>query len=331
MARDHARVNLTIWTDPDFRSLPPAAQHLYLTLWTAPELTYCGVHDWRPARLTGLSEGFTAEHIETVAACLEARYFLVIDRATEECLIRSWARFDGIMKQPRMAVSFVHAYAATASPVIRSVLVHELNKIRSESPELSCWLDKRVVEILEHPSTSAKELEVSDDPFGDDFAPGLDMGLPQTQGKVWGSVCTPSTPAPTPAPISDQNPPTDVDEEFDDFWTIYPRREGKGAAKKAWAKAVKILPASELLPIVRSYSVRVDGTEKRFIPFPATWLNQERWADEVDEQKAEASNEGGWFQPFTMPPCPDDIADDPQAYEVWAESRRQAWQNGERW
>lgn len=332
MPRDHARVNLTIWNDPDFRALPPAPQHLYLTLWTAPELTYCGVHDWRPGRLTGLSDGFTAEHIETVAACLEARYFFVIDRETEECLIRSWARFDGLMKQPKMAVSFAYAYTATASPTIRMVLAHELEKIRAESPDLSCWKDKRVSEILSHPSMSAKDLDPVEDPFGDDFDPGLALGLPQTQGKGWGSVSTPPTPSPSPSPYSEQNPSTDVAEAFDEFWTIYPRREGKGAAKKAWAKAVKSLPASDLLAIVRSYSVRMHGTEKRFIPFPATWLNQERWADEVDEQQAEATgSEGGWFQPFTMPPAPPEVEDDPEAYDAWAEGRRQAWQNGERW
>lgn len=214
MARDHARVNLTIWTDPDFRALPPAAQHLYFTLWTAPELSYCGVHDWRPARMTGLSSGYTAEHIEIVAACLESRHFLVIDRQTEECLIRSWARFDGIMKQPRMAVSLLNAYATVGSPTIRQVLVYELHKIRAESPLLACWGDKRLVEILEHPAISAKDLPPVGDPFGGDFAPGLDMGLPQTQGKVWGSVCTPSTPAPTPPPNSFAPPasePTAVD------------------------------------------------------------------------------------------------------------------------
>lgn len=200
MARDHARINLTIWTDPDFRALPPAAQHLYLTLWTAPELSYCGVHDWRPARMTGLSHGFTAEHIETVAQCLEARHFFVIDRETEECLIRSWARFDGLMKQPRMAISLISAYASTGSQIIRKVLVHELRKIHDESPALSCWKDDRVSEVLEHPSISAKDLPPVSDPFGGDFAPGLDMGLPQTQPKVYPSVYTPPTPAPAPTP-----------------------------------------------------------------------------------------------------------------------------------
>lgn len=112
-------------------------------------------------------------------------------------------------------------------------------------------------------------------------------------------------------------------EEFDDFWAIYPRREGKGAAKKAWAKAVKTIPADELLPVVRSYAVRMHGSEKRFIPFPATWLNQERWADEVDDQKAESADE--WFRPFTPPECPPEIADDPERYALWLEDAREAW------
>lgn len=204
MARDHARVNITIWNDPDFRKLPPAAQHLYFMLWTSPALTYAGTHDWRPGRLAKLSEGFTAAHIQAVSDCLSARYFLVIDPDTEEVLIRSWARFDGLMKQPRMAVSLASAYAAVASEIIRGVLVTEVSKIRKESPDLLCWKDRRVAEVLAHPAVSAKDLPVPEDPFGagvgHDFGDGFALGLGQTQGKVWASVCTPPTPAPAPAP-----------------------------------------------------------------------------------------------------------------------------------
>ena len=77
MARDFASVNVAIWADPEWRALPPAAQHLYLLLWTSPGLSYCGVHDWRPGRLAALSNGFIAEHIETAQACLTARHILV--------------------------------------------------------------------------------------------------------------------------------------------------------------------------------------------------------------------------------------------------------------
>src|SRR5690348_13230577 len=90
MSRKFGSVNVEIWNDPAFRALPPAAQHLYLLLWTAPNLSFCGVHDWRPGRLTHLSTGFTEDHTRIVANCLTAHHFLVIDEATEEVLVRSW-------------------------------------------------------------------------------------------------------------------------------------------------------------------------------------------------------------------------------------------------
>lgn len=121
----------------------------------------------------------------------------------------------------------------------------------------------------------------------------------------------------------EKNTPAVADGLFDEFWTRYPRKEGKGAARKAWAKAVKQIDAGELVNITRSYGVRMAGAEKRFIPHPATWLNQERWSDEVDDQKAEAADE--WFRPFTLPECPPDIADDPERYAAWVDDQREAW------
>ena len=200
MARDFASVNVEIWSDPEWRTLPPAAQHLYLLLWTSPGLSYCGVHDWRPGRLAALSRGFTAEHIDTVAATLSARHFLVIDEDTEEVLIRSWARFDGLMKKPRMAVSYANAYAAVASADLRSVMAHETAKLREMLPELSCWGDPRVAAILSHPAVSAKDLPTPSDPFADGFATAFTQGLPQTAGDVCQGTYLPPTPAPTPTP-----------------------------------------------------------------------------------------------------------------------------------
>ena len=115
MAKDYASVNVEIWSDPEWRDLPPAAQHLYLLLWTSPGLSYCGVHDWRPGRLAALSHGFTAEHIRAVADCLTARHFLVVDDDTEEVLVRSWARFDGLMKTATGDVPYSSAHASVAS------------------------------------------------------------------------------------------------------------------------------------------------------------------------------------------------------------------------
>lgn len=209
MAREFGPVNVEIWADPEWRGLPPAAQHLYLLLWTSPGLSYCGVHDWRPNRIAKLSHGYTAEQVQLVADCLVARHFLVVDAETDEVLVRSWARFDGLIKKPRMAVSYASAYAAVASPMLRSVLVHEAQKMRSLWPELACWGDKRVSSILEHPELDAKALPVPSDPFATQFAGQLALGLPSVcdefvanGSKGLPPVYDPPTPAPAPTPYS---------------------------------------------------------------------------------------------------------------------------------
>ena len=207
MSREFAAVNVTIWGDPDFRALPPAAQHLYLLLWTAPALSYCGVHDWRPGRLSVLSQGYVAEHVQTVADCLIARHFIVVDKQSEEVLVRSWARFDGLLKQPRMAVSYASSYAAVASPTLRQVLAYETQKMAETQPELICWRDHRLTNILGHPSISAKDLPTPRDPFGPGSDPRLALACPQF-GPNATSVCppaqTPPTPAPAPTPTNNK-------------------------------------------------------------------------------------------------------------------------------
>ena len=77
-----------------------------------------------------------------------------------------------------------------------------------------------------------------------------------------------------------------IGERFDEFWKAYPKKVGKEAARKAFTK---IRPTAEL------FKVMLDGIERskksqqwqeehgRFIPNPATWLNQGRWDDELTE------------------------------------------------
>lgn len=68
---------------------------------------------------------------------------------------------------------------------------------------------------------------------------------------------------------------------FDRFWAAYPRKVGKGAAKKAFAKVKAPLATllSALAEQKKSDMWTKDGGQ--FIPHPATWLNQERWEDAV--------------------------------------------------
>jgi hypothetical protein len=68
---------------------------------------------------------------------------------------------------------------------------------------------------------------------------------------------------------------------FDAFWTAYPRKVGKGAARKAWPKALKAAGGNPGRIIAGAVAFAVDpNREAAFTPHPATWLNAERWDDE---------------------------------------------------
>lgn len=82
---------------------------------------------------------------------------------------------------------------------------------------------------------------------------------------------------------------------FEAFYAAYPRKVGRAAAEKAWAKhapdaelAAKILAAVEAQKAAPRWKALLAKGEKEFIPHPSTWLNQRRWEDEVAAPPAEA-------------------------------------------
>lgn len=70
--------------------------------------------------------------------------------------------------------------------------------------------------------------------------------------------------------------------EFAQFWELYPRKVAKKDAETAWKRMTpeQKFAAIHALPIhVRYWNV--SGTSKEYLPYPATWLNGERWTDEL--------------------------------------------------
>ncbi len=76
---------------------------------------------------------------------------------------------------------------------------------------------------------------------------------------------------------------------FGVFWKSYPKKVGKGAAKKSWEK---INPDEELFEKIHSAVRQQKKSEQwakengRYIPNPATWLNQERWEDQLNQAES---------------------------------------------
>lgn len=70
-----------------------------------------------------------------------------------------------------------------------------------------------------------------------------------------------------------------VERDFDEFWSYYPRRVAKADAKRAFLKLHKD-HGSEILLGVKRLAADPNLPEHRFIPHPGTWLNREGWNDE---------------------------------------------------
>jgi hypothetical protein len=69
---------------------------------------------------------------------------------------------------------------------------------------------------------------------------------------------------------------------FDRFWSAYPRKIGKGAAQKAWAAAVRKADPDRIIEAVERYAWPEDPS---FIPHASTWLNGQRWEDELPNMR----------------------------------------------
>jgi hypothetical protein len=85
---------------------------------------------------------------------------------------------------------------------------------------------------------------------------------------------------------SDSNSDSVSDKEagFDDFWQAYPRKVGKAAARKAWAKHSCGDKFDAIIAALRAQKQQAAWTKDggQYVPHASTWLNGERWEDETD-------------------------------------------------
>lgn len=77
------------------------------------------------------------------------------------------------------------------------------------------------------------------------------------------------------------------------FWKAYPKKKNKDRARTAWKK---LKPDEALCQVIAAALERDKNSpdwqreEGRFIPYPATWLNDHRWEDEPDDPPAPAAS-----------------------------------------
>lgn len=83
---------------------------------------------------------------------------------------------------------------------------------------------------------------------------------------------------------------TQIDDmdHFKEFWEKYPRKVAKSTAQKKW---MKLNPSEDLFKRIMEALERQKKSEQwqtlKYVPHASTWLNQERFNDEVELQASD--------------------------------------------
>ena len=87
--------------------------------------------------------------------------------------------------------------------------------------------------------------------------------------------------------------------DFDIFWSHYPRKIAKADARKAWNQTKDIRPNIDTIVNALKAACKTEQWMRgggQFIPYPATWLRGERWEDEFEVKLPEVVNERPWHE-----------------------------------
>ena len=160
--RDFAQIRLSIWNDDEFADLSADAQLLYFTLISHPSMNRAGVGTWHAGRMAAFNRTWTTDAVIDAAVELMTTKFVVIDENTDEYLVRTFIRHDGLMKQRNLATTMAREFATIGSRTLKAVVVHELARLREEFPEWKGWQSAEAVSLLKK-----RQIDPSVDPSVD--------------------------------------------------------------------------------------------------------------------------------------------------------------------
>lgn len=139
MARDHARIQVSVWDDPDFINLKSAEQHVYFALTSNKGLSRCGVIDYIPSRFEKLAKDMTAAKFKASISALRRARFVVVDDHTLELLVRTYVKHDGVLDRVNMGKAVGTAFEAVVSRDLKAAIGEVMADLMKEKPDLPGW------------------------------------------------------------------------------------------------------------------------------------------------------------------------------------------------
>lgn len=143
-----------------------------------------------------------------------------------------------------------------------AIYIHNWNDYQPTKEQLMAKADERHDKAVK--AANARWSKDDAKPMPDDAKPMLDDAKAMLN----------DAPNPNPNPNQDK-----TNDQFDEFWNIWPRKEAKAKARTAYARAIKKIAEPDLLAKAREYVDNPYRPELTFVPHATSWLNGERWND----------------------------------------------------
>lgn len=204
---------------------------------------------------------------------------------------------------------------------------------------LEALQDVSIREVLmsDLPSQDVPNQDVSKEDISNQDVSMTTVKTSQTETFLKGTLIEPSIERPSPK--SKGHPYTS---EFEQWWLLYPKRQGtrgsKFEASKAWVKALRAVPVDDLVGALRRY-LATQQVQDGFAKDAVTWLHQRCWEEFADTDAI--SDPTAWLRGewtagrvrdieertglrYSQPDLPGGISDK-ATIETWLRQQAQQW------
>lgn len=253
-------VQLTFWTDRKIEDEFTAQdKYFYLFLLTNPYTNLCGCYEIGMKQMMHYT-GYNENEISNLMSRMSNLYRVCkYSEDTKEVLLLNWHKYNWTKSEKVLVGAYKQAKTIKNKGFQRYVmqLLSEYGyTVESEYLKFEYPMDTTVTVTVNNIPTNSNNISKEQD--------NKDNTVYKTKAVKRGKN-------------------KEYTQEFEMFWTAYPRKEGKGEAFKSFLKATDDCGATvqDLLDGIDKYKQteqwQRDGG--KYIPHPTTWLNQKRWED----------------------------------------------------
>lgn len=132
MARSYARVSVQRFHDEEWRALPLAEKAVFDMLLGHPKLSICGALDVKLGSLARYAPDLDAGTLAELLGSLEDAGYIRWDRDTDELVIRTFVRHDGVLQNQNLGRGMWAAWLTIESDDLRQFIVDNVPDLAFE-------------------------------------------------------------------------------------------------------------------------------------------------------------------------------------------------------